>query len=236
MDRLNLLDKGRSSLIIYSVGSFLTLACALSRLYMGVHSVYDVIFGLALACVLQVFILIPHGESIDTFLYTQKEGIAFIFMALIWFTCFYPKTKPWSASWGTACQLFGVWLGSSIGLTIVYQAKPELSQVLLSSSLLHTKTADWDTATLGLKILSGIISILAVRQVAKSGTSKLMTTLVRKGVITIPEDEKFDTEGQPVPLSKAYVVEVPTRLMNYGCTALATVALVPIVWKYLEIV
>jgi hypothetical protein len=63
-----------------------------------------------------------------------------------------------------------------------------------------------------------------------------MTTLVRKGVITIPEDEKFDTEGQPVPLSKAYVVEVPTRLMNYGCTALATVALVPIVWKYLEIV
>ena len=180
--------------------------------------------------------MIPYGESIDAFLYTQKEGIAFICMALIWFTCLYPKTKPWSASWGTACQLFGVWLGSSIGLTIVFQAKPELSQVLLTSSLLHTKMEDWDMTILCLKALSGIISILTVRQVAKSGTSKLMTTLVRRGLLTIPEDEKFDTEGQPVPLSKAYIVEVPTRLMNYGCTALATVALVPIVWQYFEIV
>ena len=233
LDRLQLLGSHQNStFIIYFIGSFLTFACALSRLYMGVHSVYDVLFGLVLALLLQYTILIPYGESIDDFLYRRIGGIAVIVAALIWFTCFYPKTTPWSASWGTACQLFGVWLGSSIGLVIIFQALPELANVLVASSLLHTRIEDWQLWTIALKIVSGGISVLAVRKLAKSGTSKLMIALIRGGVVSIPEDEKFDTEGHPVPLLKAYPVEIPTRLMSYGCTALATVLLVPLVWKW----
>ena len=110
MRKLGLLsDHGPYYILI--VGSFVTLSCALSRLYMGVHSIYDVIFGLLLVGILQSFILIPYGEYMDAFLYQNEYGIIATLLVLLWFITLYPKTSPWSASWGTACQLFGVWLG-----------------------------------------------------------------------------------------------------------------------------
>ena len=99
MERLGLLsDKGPYFIPIF--GTLATLSCALSRLYMGVHSIYDVIFGLFLAAVLQYFVLIPYGEDMDAFLYQNDKGIIATLLILLWFTTLYPKTAPWSASWG----------------------------------------------------------------------------------------------------------------------------------------
>ena len=232
LEKLGILsDKGRYYIPI--LGTFVTLSCALSRLYMGVHSIYDVIFGLLLACVLQACVLIPYGEDMDTFLYQNEYGIFATLLILLWFTTLYPKTSPWSASWGTACQLFGVWLGSALGLYCVFLIKPELAAILSQSSLLHVPVKSWNWPILVKKTTLGGFLLLLTREVAKRSTQALTISLLRRGVVSVPKGETVDTEGKPVPLNKLYAVEVPTRLVSYASMTIATLVLVPLAWRAL---
>lgn len=103
---------------IWILGFLITLCTGLSRLYIGVHSIYDVMVGLVITLIVQFTLLIPYADAIDAFIYHHPYGPLVPLMALIWFIKFYPKTRPWSASWGTAALLFGVWEGLAIGLWI----------------------------------------------------------------------------------------------------------------------
>ena len=230
MDKLGLLS---DSFNIPLVGTVATLSCALSRLYMGVHSIYDVLFGLLLAFLIQFSILIPYGEAMDMFLYQTNEGIFATALILLWFTTLYPKTSPWSASWGTACQLFGVWVGCAVGLWYCNQVDPQLVAILSDSSLLHKPLQVWHWPTLGYKTAVGLLVTIVTKEVVKLTTSSLLTSLLLNGAIVVPREEKFDTDGRPVPTNKLYAVEVPTRLMSYGVSAFATIAVVPMLWREL---
>jgi hypothetical protein len=42
--------------------------------------------------------------------------------------------------------------------------------------------------------------------------------------------------GRSVPLGKAYWVEVPVRLVNYGALAWAVVVATPMLWQYFNLV
>ena len=230
MERLGLLDD-RGPYFIPVVGTFATLSCALSRLYMGVHSIYDVIFGLFLAAAVQLFVLIPYGEDMDLFLYQNDFGIIATLLIILWFTTLYPKTNPWSASWGTASQLFGVYSGSAMGLYYIFLVKPELAAILSQSSLLHVPIKAWNWPTLAKKTALGLSVILVTREVAKRAAQAFTKALLKAGVLTVPKGENIDTEGKPVPMDKLYVVEVPTRLMSYGLMSIAMVVLAPMSWK-----
>jgi sphingosine-1-phosphate phosphatase 1 len=233
LDRLKLLDGDNNGPMIFGLGTILTMSCALSRLYMGVHSVYDVAVGLMLAFTLHCTLLIPYGEQIDHYLYHEEQGILVTLTALLWFTCFYPATTPWSASWGTASQLFGVWSGISLGLHVVFVHQPELGQLLLSSSLLDVPISQWDWPVLVTKSMSGLVTLLITIVIIKKATLAFMISLIKNGIVTIPKAEKFDTAGDPVPLKKSYMVEIPTRLMSYGITSFVVIVGVPLVWSYL---
>lgn len=56
------------------------------------------------------------------------------------------------------------------------------------------------------------------------------------GITKIGEGEEVDVFDRPVPLSKAYWVEVPVRLINYGSLAWSVVYLTPVLWRWFRLV
>lgn len=55
--------------------------------------------------------------------------------------------------------------------------------------------------------------------------------LICSGITKIEPGEEVDVFDRPVPLVKAYWVEVPVRLLNYGSLAWSVIYLTPLLWK-----
>ena len=91
------------------------ISVALSRLYLGVHSVYDVVAGAFLGVGIMLF-LHTYADSLDVFLF-QWTGAAYVQIAiLVLFIVGYPRPGPWTASFGTAAQMEGPFFGVGISL------------------------------------------------------------------------------------------------------------------------
>merc|ERR1712216_312696 len=90
-----------------------------------------------------------------------------------------------------------------------------------------------------LRIVVGLVAVILVAQVTKTMTSSLLCTIARK--TGIPHyikglKQDYDTQQQSVPLKKAYMIEVPCKLITYGCLAWTTIIIVPNIWLYLGII
>lgn len=91
------------------------ISVALSRLYLGVHSIVDVIAGTFIALV-GIYLLHIYGDVLDYYLYQSINGIYINISILIIFLTMYPGlNSPWSASYGTSAQIVGAWLGLGAG-------------------------------------------------------------------------------------------------------------------------
>jgi len=89
---------------------------ALSRLYLGVHSIYDIIAGAWLGGTL-IFFLHIYGDMLDIILYQRWYSIFIILGSTILFTTCYPGIHgAWTASYGTSAEVFGAWLGLSLSM------------------------------------------------------------------------------------------------------------------------
>lgn len=91
------------------------VSVALSRLYLGVHSVYDVIAGALLGSAL-VALLHMYGDSLDVLFYQCSAALQVQVALLVVYTVGYPRSGPWSASMGTAAQMVGPFFGCGVSL------------------------------------------------------------------------------------------------------------------------
>lgn len=99
----------------WALSGVYAVSVALSRLYLGVHSVYDVLAG-AVMGISMVSFLHMYGDAIDVLLY-QYAGALYVQIAvLVLYFVAYPRSGPWSASFGTAAQMMGPFVGCGISL------------------------------------------------------------------------------------------------------------------------
>jgi len=82
------------------------ISLALSRLYLGVHSVLDVIGGVLIG-VFSTFLLAIFGDTFNIVVYEKDVGLAISLSTLLLFATVYPRATPWRASYGTAAQIYG---------------------------------------------------------------------------------------------------------------------------------
>lgn len=94
------------------------VSVALSRLYLGVHSVYDVLAGAVMGVGL-VSLLHIYGDAIDVLLYQYSGALYVQIVLLCVYLVGYPRSGPWSASFGTAAQMMGPFFGCGISLWYV---------------------------------------------------------------------------------------------------------------------
>lgn len=214
---------------IYPLFGFLSVAVGVSRLYMGVHSVADVAVGLALGSA-GVLALHWAGDSFDAFVYKTSAGIAVPLLSLVWFCFFYPKSRPWSAAWGTAAQIYGTWFGVAIGANLILTV-PSLRWI--AARLAHNSSrpaSDWRAAVIVPELLVAAAVAGAARVLSKALAQGLALRLLATGRLRPHPAERKDVLGRPVPDVKLYCVEVPTRLVSYGVLALSVVVLTPAAW------
>mmetsp|Transcript_19704 Transcript_19704/g.19038 ORF Transcript_19704/g.19038 Transcript_19704/m.19038 type:complete len:494 (-) Transcript_19704:256-1737(-) len=116
----------------YVFAMFYALSVALSRMYVGVHSPLDILTG-AYTGVILVYFLHIHGTEVDQILYKEKSSICLILVSWIIFGFFYPKSRPWTASYGTSALIVGSWLGFAISLWYIYTIDTSILRILKDS-------------------------------------------------------------------------------------------------------
>eukprot|EP01034_Spumella_vulgaris_P022939 gene22939-29123_t len=228
-----------------------------SRLYLGVHSTYDIAGGAILGGIVIQFVHM-YGDIIASVVYMGKNGILVTAALVLAFLTIYPKpAKGWAASYGTSAQIFGSWMGIASSLWYVFNVDTSLRDVLLSTSLvpwfgeIYSLNADGvevlattlvsttpysPYVALTLRLTTALTFSVAVKLLSKVVAAKIFMTLVKSDITPILEEEERDVFGRPVPLEKAYWVEVPVRLISYGSLAWAVVVAAPMLWTHFNLV
>ncbi|CAM9161692.1 unnamed protein product, partial [Ectocarpus fasciculatus] len=138
---------------------------ALSRLYMGVHSVLDLISGAILAAVCAAAIN-QAGDSFDVFLYQSPESHLTWVILMAIFVIKYPSTKPWSASTSTACQIFGLLAGLGTATWFAHFHWVQCWQIFMRNSIASTAALDW--LVVSARVVCGYAIVLFVKIASKA--------------------------------------------------------------------
>ncbi|RVE56923.1 hypothetical protein OJAV_G00211180 [Oryzias javanicus] len=197
------------------------LVCS-SRIYMGMHSVLDVIAGFLYTVLLLQFIL-PALEPVDTFNLTSRFApLVIVFLhvglGLLSFTL-----DTWSTSRGDTAQI----LGSGAGIALASQVNQRLGLIpdlradqvpltmpVLSSSLVGAAM---------LRYALGLLVLMLTRALMKAVTVPLVCWLV--GV----------PGGDTRKARQHMEVELPYRYIVYGTMGFNVLFLVPLLFRFLQL-
>lgn len=212
-----------------SVGLFVGLLVGLSRLYLGVHSIADVVSGYVLGLA-GIFLLLKNGlcDAIDEYVYQSPKGIFVSLTLLLWFITCYPKTNPWSASYATAAQIFGTWFGIATSSWVVFNVEScrWIGEVLAQSS---STPFHWTSTIAVARLITGLIICGIAKVVGKAIGSRAATGLLESGVTSRAPGE------ESIAVHKLYCVEVPTRVVNYGLLSFSTIIVTPLCWRFFSL-
>merc|ERR1712013_448848 len=96
-----------------------SLVCC-SRMYMGMHTLADIVGGLLAASVL-LFFLIPLVDSADEFLLSSPLAPSVTVLLSVLAIVFYPGSDRWTPARGDTTVVLGSYLGSHLGNWLNFQ-------------------------------------------------------------------------------------------------------------------
>lgn len=138
----------------------------LSRIYLGMHSVLDVVCGLVLVSGLLVAML-PWVDTLDHLALTHPASPLITIILTIAMVVCYPATDRWTPARGDTTVIVGVGCGSLLGSWVNYQLG-----VIREPSLPPPYTVLWPSLNMvGLSLLRttlGMVVIVAVKAIFKS--------------------------------------------------------------------
>ncbi|XP_066906115.1 sphingosine-1-phosphate phosphatase 2 [Halyomorpha halys] len=194
---------------------------SISRLYLGMHTVADVMAGIILALVLLVP-LVPLVDQMDMFLLTSRWSPVILLTLSICVIMFHPKDKIWTPTRGDTAMIVSVCVGIHIGAWTNFQ----LGQMSVSPSS-PPYTVIWPTyETLGLVFLRcalGFSCIVATRAMCKSAGYATLSAL---GVSTEPTE---------TPSSLKNTIDLIFKYITYSLIGFNTLHLLPSTFKMLSI-
>ncbi|CAM9799337.1 unnamed protein product [Chrysoparadoxa australica] len=202
---------------------FWTLSIALSRLYLGVHSLPDLAAGVLLGGALLQPCLASH--CLDNFLLSNPLGTPAVLLLAALLLGIYPRPPHWTPSVGDTAVAVGSTTGVLLGLkfgqnqdTGVYAAL-EQSVWLRTSKRLEAGYSLNDLGADARRCCFGLALLLAIRSFAKPALRKMLRMAFR----VPPEREDKD-----------YRVDVPSKLVTYGLLGFAGAYTTPLIWWHLN--
>ena len=192
---------------------------ALSRLYLGVHSVADILAGLLLGLLVTFSLHYTSDKYFDEVVYRRTESIFIIIFTVFIFLLCYPRPRPWRAGFGTSAQILGSWVGSAVSMWYIHTIDSgNIENILLKNSFIK-ETVDfhfdyeWNFNSQSIYIL--LVSLFTIgvsKYLVKYLAVKLFVLLAARFSQLKPHPlEERDSLGYEVPIHKAYFVEVPVR-------------------------
>ncbi|KAM6462622.1 sphingosine-1-phosphate phosphatase 1 [Liasis olivaceus] len=189
-----------------------SLVC-FSRIYMGMHSVLDVIAGFFYAVVI-LAVFLPTVDLVDHFNLTFQYAPLFILSLHLALGMFSFTLDTWSTSRGDTAQILGSGAGIACGSHANYMLNlmPDPSQEMLPFVPSLTIRLFGKAA---LRLLIGLVFLLLVRMIMKK--------------ITIPLACKiFGIPCKDIREARQHMeVELPYRYITYGAVGFSVTFLVP---------
>lgn len=197
------------------------LVC-ISRIYMGMHSVLEVIVGF-LYSLLILAAFLPVFDDIDTFYLSSRYAPLVILLLHIGLSLVAFSLDSWSTSRGDTAQALATGAGGALGCHLNHQLGLQNDPPLSSLPL---KMPTIDSALLGrsfLRLLVGVAVLLAVRAVMKAVAIPLACRM-----FGVPCDDVRKARQNPH-------VELTYRFLVYGTVAVCCACLVPLLFNHLNL-
>ncbi|XP_048471207.1 sphingosine-1-phosphate phosphatase 2-like isoform X3 [Rhincodon typus] len=208
----------------FELGLLLALAIctlvSLSRIYTGMHTVLDVLCGIAITAVLVAFSY-PFWDALENF--QMRNSFAPILALSLSFlvSIYYPELDHWSTARGDTTNIVSAGGGAALATWINHQwsllpepsSAPPYDIPALSAPLICRMSA---------RFAIGIVIVFIARHLIKSVALTLVCRLA--GV------SPLDREAR-----KLLRVEVPYKYITYSCLGVVGLAVCPAVHRYLAL-
>uniref|UniRef100_A0A2I3HV78 Sphingosine-1-phosphate phosphatase 1 n=1 Tax=Nomascus leucogenys TaxID=61853 RepID=A0A2I3HV78_NOMLE len=197
------------------------LVC-LSRIYMGMHSILDIIAGF-LYTILILAVFYPFVDLIDNFNQTHKYAPFIIIGLHLALGIFSFTLDTWSTSRGDTAEILGSGAGIACGSHVTYNMGLVLDPSLDTLPLAGPPITMTLFGKAILRILIGMVFVLIVRDVMK----KITIPLACK-IFNIPCDD--------IRKARQHMeVELPYRYITYGMVGFSITFFVPYIFFFIGI-
>ncbi|XP_068110364.1 sphingosine-1-phosphate phosphatase 1 [Hyperolius riggenbachi] len=204
--------------LLFALG-WCSLVC-LSRIYMGMHSILDVIAGVLYAIVILI-VFLPALDLIDNFNMTYQYSPLIIISLHLALGIFSFTLDTWSTSRGDTAQILGCGVGVACGSHANYMLGLMKDPPLASMPFIIPDITVNLVGIALLRVFLGLAVLLPVRAVMKMVTIPLACK-----VFGIPCDDIRKARQQ-------MEVELPYRYLTYGMVGFSVTCLVPFLFTCL---
>lgn len=203
-----------------------TIVC-LSRLYLGMHSVMDIVCGVILAVVLMALIL-PWMDTLDHLALSHPASPLLSIILTVAMVVWYPTTDKWTPARGDTTVIVGVGCGTLLGSWLNYQLG-----IIREPLLPPPYTVIWPTVNMiGLSLLRtmiGLVLIVAVRASFKSLSFATICVLlqVRASDVRAKKDH--------ISLRKRLIVELFYKFITYIAIGFTIIFTAPSIFRIMGV-
>lgn len=201
-----------------------SLVCC-SRLYLGMHSLADIVVGLFLSCCLMpIFSLL--ADSVDNFLLSSQSAPFFSISITLLAVWMYPGSNRWTPAWGDTVLVLGGWLGQQLGNWTNYQLG-----LLAAASIPPPYPILWPTwhqygLTLLRVVIGGVIAV-ATRAIFKPLSYLTACYLLNANAAQLKE------EANDINNKKKLIAELSYKYLTYTAIGFNITFLAPAVFRVL---
>jgi len=204
--------------------SWCTLVCC-SRMYMGMHTLADIIGGLLAASAL-LFFLIPLVDNADEFLLSSPLAPSVTVILSVLAILFYPGSDRWTPARGDTTVVLGSYLGSHLGNWLNFQCG-----FLVGSPRPPPYPILWPTlAQYGLTIvrvvIGGIVGV-ATRAIFKPTSYLTVCTILQC------DGETLKMQKHDIKNKKKLTVDLVCKLLTYTAIGFNVCFLAPALFRAL---
>ncbi|XP_062037620.1 sphingosine-1-phosphate phosphatase 1 [Lepus europaeus] len=198
-----------------------SLVC-LSRIYMGMHSILDIIAGF-LYTILILAVFYPLVDMIDHFNQTHRYAPLIIIGLHLALGIFSFTLDTWSTSRGDTAEILGSGAGVACGSHVTYNMGLLLEPSLDTLPLARPPLTVTLVGKAILRVFIGMVFVLIVRDIMKKITIPLACRIFK-----IPCDD--------IRKARQHMeVELPYRYITYGMVGFSITFLIPYIFSFIGI-
>jgi len=176
-----------STILGLSIMSAWCILVCCSRMYLGMHSLADILAGLTLSFLLLLWV-VPMVDYVDSFLLCSTWAPAITIPLSLLAVWFYPGSDRWTPARGDTTAAVGSYLGVQLGGWLNYQQGILHQATSLPPYLIVSPTMA-DTGLMLLRVIIGGLIAVLTRAVAKPLTYQVACYLLKTNKATLLKQE-----------------------------------------------
>jgi len=208
-----------------AIASFWCLLVCSSRVYLGMHSLADILAGLVLAAIF-VPLFAPFADSVDHFLLTSKLSPVLTITLAVLAIALYPGRHRWTPAWGDTTTIVGAYLGQQLGYWICFQVG-----LLREADVPAPYPILWPTweqygQTILRVVIGGVVGV-AARAISKPISYITACYILQEDWIELKKQEN------DVKNKKKLIAELFSKLVTYTAIGLNVCWTAPVAFRVL---